>query len=61
MNSVIKCEFADINNSRFNIKSLEIDLKVDLDIRSWFNIEFKLVKSIKAEFKRVENLKSLRE
>ena len=36
-------------------------LKVDLDISNWFNIKFKSVENIKAEFKRVENLEFLRE
>ena len=36
-------------------------LEVDLDISNWFNIKFKSIKDIKAEFKRVKNLKSLRE
>ncbi len=39
------------------LKSLE----VDLDINNWFNIKFKSIKDIKAEFKRVENSESLRE
>ncbi len=36
-------------------------LKVDLDVNNWFNIKFKFIKDIKAEFKRVKNLESLRE
>ncbi len=36
-------------------------LEIDSGVSSWFNIEFKSVKDIKAEFKRVENLESLRE
>jgi len=61
VNSVIKYEFVGINSLRFDIKNLEINLEVDLNIKSWFNIEFKLVENIKAEFKRVENLEFLRE
>ena len=36
-------------------------LKIDLDISNWFNIKFKSVKDVKAEFKKIENSKSLRE
>ena len=36
-------------------------LEIDLDISNWFNIKFKSIKDVKAEFKRVENLESLRE
>jgi len=61
VNSAIKCEFTDADSLRFNIEGSEIDLKVNLNIRSWFNIKFKLVESVKVEFKRIENLKSLKE
>ncbi len=36
------------------------NLKIDLNISSWFNIKFKFIKDIKVEFKRVEDLESLR-
>jgi len=39
------------------LKSLEIDSGVS----NWFNIEFKSIKDVKAEFERVKNLESLRE
>ncbi len=61
MNSVIKYKFVDVNNLRFDIESLKISSEIDLNIKSWFNIKFKLIKNIKAEFKRVKNLESLRE
>ncbi len=36
-------------------------LEVNLDISNWFNIKFKSVEDVKAEFKKVKNLESLRE
>jgi len=61
VNLIIKCEFANISSLRFNIEGSEINLEVDLNVRSWFNVKFKLIENIKAEFKRIKNLKSLRE
>ena len=47
MNSAVKYEFINISSLRFDIKGLKINSEVDLDI--------------KTKFKRVKNLKSLRE
>ncbi len=38
------------------LKMLE-SLEIDLDISSWFDIEFKSIKDVKAEFEKVKNLK----
>jgi len=49
--------------SQIYLNRLEIlkSLEISLNINSWFNIKFKFIKDIKTEFKRVKNLKSLKE